>query len=426
MPFTQLASGPATFSGATGAGHVYTFPIGAVAVGDLLILGCNVHNGTASTPTGYLVAGSNTATTQGAYCWYKIATGGETSATIITNADREVSLSFLRYSGAATSAVLDKVDVKTGTSQQFLGYNFTIGISKLGIDSTNTSPLVSPATLAMAGELAILFEFNDTSSLSTALTPTWPVGYSDHVNTGPSTSGLGSPNTTQHFTAAFTNASGIQTPQITWTGGGFVNCVSMFVSFLPKTATGSEFGSSTFGLTNSATISRKAKLASTATVGLTVPSAGITKRTSIDPSIRIIAVMEAILSAVETALLSTPGGAIARPVLAPSAGQVNIDDQLSVTVDRKFHVSTQVFRPDATDTGFYLVVVIVVSILRVLPDELSLTAATKISVTDAVIVQSTTAATLATLGSSIDGFQMGTQHYGESGSSLLTSIRLVL
>lgn len=713
MPFVQQASDTAAFSGANGAGHVYTFAGGAAATDDLIVLGVNVHNATVTTPAGYSIATSDITTPHGAYVYYKIATGGETAVTIVTSADRAVTLSYLRHLGSsgtpldvtvkgqivprnlfvaasyannttanAVATSLDGTawdqqttpafyasrnrtaygngtfvtvtntagalaspdgvrwtlasgfpyanaadiaygaglfvtvfdnssthDVATSpdgitwtaqpnalntpghwnsiaygsgkfvavgwtanpiggnlcatsadgitwvgnggipwsrwtkviyaggqfvaiTNQNTAPYNEVCATSPDGITWTsriitqvmdyiaygngvyvamggyfvytspdaitwtyrsynsptglgsgpvafgagkfialtnpsgtaNTgtytstdgitwtaggsmpalatasgtfgwasvepgltsmvqeSPVVTPAALSGFGELALLFVFNDESTSGTSPSVTWPVGYATHINTGPGSFGYGSSTAVQHFVAARTGASGTERPQITWTGGGFVNRVSMFVSFFAAPITINEAGTAALGLSTSAALSRRGGLTGTAAIGI-APTAALSKTTALDPAIRIIAVMDAILSAVKTALVSTPGGAISRPVLAPSGELVNIDDQLSVTVDRKFHVSTPVFAPDATDTGTYLVVVIVVSILRVLPDELSLTAATLIAVTDAVIIQSTTASTLAGLVD-IDGFQMGTQHYGGAGSSLVVSVRL--
>jgi hypothetical protein len=134
MPFTQLASGSVTFSGATTPGHVYTWTGGAAAANDFIILGCNVHNGSASLPTGYSVVVSrapDAVVPQGVYCWCKVATGGETSVTIVTNADREVALSYFRYSGVAHTSPVDKTDIKVGT-QKYVGYNNIVGTTPFG------------------------------------------------------------------------------------------------------------------------------------------------------------------------------------------------------------------------------------------------------------------------------------------------------
>jgi hypothetical protein len=406
MGLVYQSSGVATFSGAD-IGHDYVLAGDNVVVGDLLILGVNVHNGTVSTPSGFTTASSDTSTPQSVYVFFKIAAGGEETVTITTNADRNVALSYLRYSGANASP-LDVTDIGHDSSM------------------VQESPAVVSDMLFGFDELALLFAFNNNStSTDILLTPSWPVGYTTHLNTGPGVDGYGLDTTVQHLVAARTDASGIETPQITWVGGDFVNRTSVFVAFSTVETHKYEAGTASLGFNALAEISKRSNFAGSATIGITT-TARISKTISVAMSTRIIAIMDAILSAVEAALVATLGGAIARPVLAPSAALVGVDDQLSVNVDRTFRVNSAIFVPDMTDTAAtaaYLVVVLNVSVLRTLSGEDELTAATAIAVADALAVRISTEAALTGL-SDVDGFQMGVQNYTRAGSALSVAVRL--
>lgn len=411
--FVKLASGVSTFSGAD-VGHDYILASGAVDVGDLLIIGVNVHDGTCDTPSGFLAAAFDVSTPQGVYVFYRIASGGEDTVNITTNADRNVALSYLRYSGA-NSSPLDEAAI---------GYS---------VSMVQESPSVTPNALFGYDELGLLYSFNDNSTSEETLDPIWPVGYPVHINTGPGTVGYGTPETVQHFVAVRDDASGVETPKIHWEGGEFVNRVSIFVAFSTVETSKDISGRAALGVTTLASLSKRTNLTSTAAVGLAA-TAHISKTISVATSVRIIAIMDAILAATELALIPTLGGAIARPVLAPSIELVGLNDQLSVTVDYTFRVNTPIFTPIETDsaaTASYLVVVFKISVFRALSAEdllattTTLTAATSVAVADAIAVRAATESSLVGL-TDVHGYQMGTQNYVRAGSALTVFVRMEL
>jgi hypothetical protein len=408
MGLVYQDSGVATFSDSQ-SGHVYVFAGGNVSAGDLLILGVNIHGDGCPTPSGFTIASFDVSTPQGIYVFFKYATGGEQSVTITTSIATNVALTYLRYSGA-NALPLDEAAI---------GHSVTM---------VQESPTVLPNALFGYDELGILFSFNDNSTSTQVPDPIWPVGYTRHLNTGPGTIGYGTSTTVQQFVSTRVDATGVETPQISWTGGGFVNRTSIFVAFSTVATQQNEASSVTLGVSTLATLTKTTKLVSTATFGATT-SARISKTISIAMSVRIIDVMNVILSAVKTALIPTPGGAIALPVLAPSVELVGVDDQLSVTVDYTFRVNTPVFEPIETDTAAtaaYLVVVFKVSVFRTLTDIDLLTPATSVTVADALATRVATQAALTSyIGiEGVHGFQMGTQSYTRAGSSLAVFVRM--
>jgi hypothetical protein len=412
MAITLQSSGVSVFDEAD-TGHVYTYAGGAAAAGDLLLIGVNVHNGTATTPTGFTIAKSD-AGDQGCYCWYKVAAGGETSSTITTSDDREVSLSYLRYSGLSATP-LDKVQAVRVTDTPTAG--------------TQQSPAVTPASLTGSNELALLYSMNNISTSGTSMVPTWPAAYGTRMDTGPSPRGLGSDHCTQHFVAARTDASGSETPQITWTGGAFLNRTSLFVSFKPATSAVTNLaGTADIAIETTGTDYKLSKLAGTADI-TTTTTAAITKTASTTFPVRLLAVENSILTAVAAALVATPGGAPVRSVLTPSGDTVGTElNQLSCTVDRVYRNNTGSFIPDALDlsaTRTYQFAVLVVSISRATPDDTAaaLGAAAISAVNDAYTVLSVTASTLAGLGD-VGAYQVGQQSYGDTGSAVTVTVRL--
>jgi hypothetical protein len=221
MAWSLSDSATTTFADGN-AGHVYTFPHAAVA-GDLLIFGVNSDT-TVSTPSGYTLATSDVAH-MGAYVFYKVAAGGETTVTLTTAGNFQAAMSFLRYAGA-DPAPGDQV-AHTRVLDQ---------------DIPQASPAVAPASISGADDLCLLFGMAHHSVSSTAVAGvTASAGYSVLLTTA-AAGGLNATSSTMHFVIGRTGGTGLQTPQVSWTGGTFQDITSLFVSFLPGPQTVSPTG----------------------------------------------------------------------------------------------------------------------------------------------------------------------------------------
>lgn len=212
MSWTLLDSDTATFADGN-AGHTYTFP-GAAAAGNLIVLGLN-SNTTITTPTGYTAAETDVGN-QGAYVYYKVASGGETSVSVTTSGNHNTALSFLRYSGADTSAPLDK----------------TADARVINNSTPQASPSVSPASLTGSNTLCLLYGMVHNSGSATAISGvTASTGYTSLLTTSAS-GGLNSATAALHFVIGRTDGSGLQTPSVSWSGGAWENRTAIFVSFI--------------------------------------------------------------------------------------------------------------------------------------------------------------------------------------------------
>ena len=121
------------------AGHVYTFPEGAPSAGDLDVL-CVNSSTTVSTPTSAgapWVLGASHVGSQGAYLWYRFATGGESNTTTITTAGNfpaQASLSRWRAQNPlADVAVSAFVESPAGTTTPAVSTGPLNGLDELVI-----------------------------------------------------------------------------------------------------------------------------------------------------------------------------------------------------------------------------------------------------------------------------------------------------
>lgn len=192
MPATLVGSDAVGFADGNG-GHVYTFPAGAPAAGDLDVL-CINSNTVVATPAGFAVATSRVGG-QGAYVFWRKATGGEPGTVTITTAgDHNTVLVWSRWSGVDT---LDQVAVS-------------------GVDGAGglTSPAVTMPPLAGAGELVVASAA--LHALSEVVTgPVWSSGYAELQSMGQG--GVGS-SAVHALVAARTDGSGVESPSVSWAG----------------------------------------------------------------------------------------------------------------------------------------------------------------------------------------------------------------
>lgn len=177
-----------------GTGHVYTFPNGAVANGDLLLLGIGSDT-TVSTPAGWTATVSNVGS-MGAYIFHKVAVGGETSVTIPTTGNFATSGVFLRYRPPGTIA-LDKT------------------ASAANLSSASTTPAVSTAALSNVGELSFAVAAAHGLGGATPTSPIWSAAYGARTEAN----SPGTSNTDTHVFAATNTNAGLaaQSPNCSWT-----------------------------------------------------------------------------------------------------------------------------------------------------------------------------------------------------------------
>lgn len=220
MAWSLLDSGTVTFSDGV-AGHVYTYPAGPPAAGDLLVLGVNGVDTTA-TPTGWTLGISNVSVNQ-TYCFYKIAGAAEPgSVTVTTASSVNTALSFLRYSGASATP--------RGTTASIRRVNAYLRTA------VNLDPW--PDVGATAGQLGLLFAANLDNAdgvVDSQSNPVPELGWSVLLDTGV----LGGDNSTtavQQYVVGRTDGVGVLAPDVTWSGMTFIKRTSVFISFLPAPA----------------------------------------------------------------------------------------------------------------------------------------------------------------------------------------------
>lgn len=197
------------------AGHVLTYPSGAPANGDLLLLGVNSDT-IVTTPSGWTAFPTGDVGNQGAYLFYRTAGPSDSGTVTITTAgDFSSAAVFARYSGARSSPA----DVSATTRV----------INTPGV----SSPAVSPAALAETGELAVLFAACHNNTGGAATSPVPSAGYSVIVSSPMQSSGASG---AQGFLLAHTTASGSETPTVSWSTASFNDRTAMFAAFLPQTS----------------------------------------------------------------------------------------------------------------------------------------------------------------------------------------------
>ena len=221
MAWTAVASNATTFADGNG-GHVYTFSAGAPSAGQLDVL-CINSNTTVSTPSTGGAAwtlGPTHVGNQGAYLWYRVATGGEGSTTTITTAGNfATGLGWSRWSNQVITADQNAVAFVDGTA---------------GL----TTPAVTTGTLAAAGELSIAFAALHDTPGSNVATPAWSTGYTELIT---AQSGQTAADVA-FFIGTNTNAgTAAQSPNVTWTNNSPLDryiLVQTFQSVPPAAAAG--------------------------------------------------------------------------------------------------------------------------------------------------------------------------------------------
>lgn len=194
MTWTLVNSDAVLFSDGN-TGHVYTYPSGAPAVGDLDIL-CVNSDTTVTTPSGLILPTNGSFVgNQGAYFYYRYATGGEGSTSTITTAGNfSTHLAWMRWQGG-------------------LGFDLAVNAHVDG-SSGNSTPAASTGTLGNTGELVV--GFAAVHNIGGAMTsPVWSSGYTGVT----ATSALGG-GQAAGFTGYNANAgTASESPSVSWSGG---------------------------------------------------------------------------------------------------------------------------------------------------------------------------------------------------------------
>jgi len=206
MAFTLLDSTTATGSAAN---IVVTYPGGAPASGDLLVLGVN-SNLTCSTPAGWtLSTNASFVGGQGAYVFWKIAGGAEPGSVTVPNGASNTSISFRRYSGAQATP-LDSA-------------------ANSHIDGTGASSTPALTTSSMtAGDLVLAYAMLHAGSAA-ATSPVWTGG-----PTNAATAGFvgGINNSSEHFIGEILSAAGgAVSPSCSWSGATFPDRYCIAIGF---------------------------------------------------------------------------------------------------------------------------------------------------------------------------------------------------
>ncbi|GGK61468.1 hypothetical protein Sme01_03160 [Sphaerisporangium melleum] len=197
MAWSLVASDTAAFADGN-AGHI--FDLGsAPTVGDIDVLFVNSDT-VVSTPAGWtLPSGGSLVTNQGAYVFYRIAVGGESSTvTITTSGDFNAAAGWSRWRGGKAFDVAGGAQV-----------NSAVG---------GATPSLTLGPLAEANELVVVAALLHRLASPTPSTPVWSSGYTSLTSV---TQGTGNPGCTQ-FVAYKTGAgTASETPSCTWTDGAF-------------------------------------------------------------------------------------------------------------------------------------------------------------------------------------------------------------
>jgi hypothetical protein len=168
MAWTLVASDAVGYADG-GTGHVYTLPSGAPTAGDLDILAVNSDT-VVSTPSGFTLAVS-AVNSQGAYLYYRYASGSEGSTVTITTSGSHPTV--------------------TGWQRWRGGLGFEIGVeAHVDTSSGSTTPAVSTGTLAGTGRLVVAHAALHALSPTAPNTPVWSGGYTDSGVTA--SNGIGS------------------------------------------------------------------------------------------------------------------------------------------------------------------------------------------------------------------------------------------
>lgn len=195
------------------AGHVYAFPAGAPAAGDLDVL-CVNSNTLVSTPSGFTLVTTEVGN-QGSYIFFRIAAGSEgVSVTITTSGDHNTALTWSRWRN-----VVAPDQERSAIAQDGGG---------------TTTPAVTTGALSESGELAIAFAalHNFTAAPST---PVWSTGYTALAEVAQDTG----PDAVAQLVGYRTDAAGTQSPSVSWTNS-VANRYMLVVTFTATATTASE------------------------------------------------------------------------------------------------------------------------------------------------------------------------------------------
>lgn len=202
MAWTLVDSDTAAFadgdSSNPNGGHVFNLG-SAPQVGDIDVLFVNSDT-IVTTPSGWTrPTGASQVANQGAYGYYRIASGGETDQVLITTSGNFNAVAgWSRWSGNGTFEVAVGAQI-----------NGTTGA---------TTPSIDTGTLTTTGELVVVAALLHRLASPEPTTPVWSTGYTGLTEV---TQGTGNPGCTQ-FVGYKTNAgTAAETPSCTWTNGAF-------------------------------------------------------------------------------------------------------------------------------------------------------------------------------------------------------------
>ena len=313
MSWSLLDSGGAGFSDGNG-GHAFSFPSGAASAGDLLILGISSDT-VVSTPSGWSAAVSDVGNI-GAYVFYLVATGGETSVTITTSGNFPTAAGFLRYSGA------------TGTP-------LDVTAAGRSVVSGNSTPSATTGALATTGELSIAAVCLGGLQAGSQTGISWSTGYTNRID---QTSG-GTGNSDQHvFVADNRNAgTSAESPSASWTGS--TNNQTLLVATFKPSAGSTINGTAT--LTGAGSLA--AKVTEAVTVPLTgsgslagTPTQGVGAGLSGAGSVSAPVVLLAPVAATGAGSLSAP---VTQAVTAAMVGSGSVNAQIGSTINGTAHLN---------------------------------------------------------------------------------------
>lgn len=160
----NLEHNSTTFFSDGGSGHAVTLPATPTS-GNLMVL-CVNSDTTVSTPSGWtLSTGASFVVQQGAYVFWKVSAGNETSVTIITSGNFATLVTYLEYSGNLSTPF----DKAANAQQDHGGYISTPAVS------------VTPTT---TGELLLAFgALAGTPGSTAASSPVWTDVYTNRITT---------------------------------------------------------------------------------------------------------------------------------------------------------------------------------------------------------------------------------------------------
>jgi hypothetical protein len=175
---SQLQSTTAVGGSSSGVTSVTATFTQAATANDLLIVACSATGSvTFTTPSGYTLAKTDSATVSQAV-FYKVAAGGETAATCSVSAKAALGETFSEYSGMAATAPLD---VANPTSATGTGTSLTTG----SLTTTVPSDLLyaAVATVNTAGSTAISTTWTNSFTNQQASADSYSSGHGKSVVT---------------------------------------------------------------------------------------------------------------------------------------------------------------------------------------------------------------------------------------------------